>query len=226
MKRSVRVGAVALAACFGLAPMGPAAAQATDAFTAACNANPGFFSFSVKGLENDADGLSRLCSCLVAEFATYPETDLELLTKDVAETSTDEDRAAYGDYTSLEIKARDAVDKCAGAEGLTTVAGAGAAADATADMSNFDAACTNSAILLEVIGGTPEEAAPQRAKLCACLVTTLGAEVSTEDAGILAQDLDGSATDESRAAYDGYEALAETASVAFDGCFATLAPPQ
>src|SRR5690606_1983594 len=100
------------------------------------------------------------------------------------------------------------------------------AAPEFANMAVFDAACTNSDILLEVIGGPPEQATTLRTRLCTCLVTVLGPQVSAGDAGILASDLDGSATDESREAFEGYEDLAETAAVAFDGCFATLNPTQ
>lgn len=217
MKVPLLLAAAALAAGLGMAA--PAAASpATDAFSAACNANPGFFSFAATGLESNPDGLGRFCSCLVDAFSAYPEADLAILTKDVAGEATPQDRTAYGDYTSLEIRAREAADTCAAEVRLT--------AAAPANMAVFDAACTNSAILLEVIGGTPEQATPLRAKLCSCLVTVLGPQVSAGDAEILASDLDGSATDESRTAFEGYEALAETAAVAFDGCFATLNPTQ
>ncbi|HHY48221.1 MAG TPA: hypothetical protein GYA10_00505 [Alphaproteobacteria bacterium] len=44
------------------------------------------------------------------------------------------------------------------------------------------------------------------------------------DADILATDLDGTAPAESRAAYEGYGAAAETAGIAVDACLAGLAP--
>src|SRR5690606_31852062 len=100
------------------------------------------------------------------------------------------------------------------------------AAAEDADMSAFDAACTNSTILLEIIGGSAEDAAPKRTELCACLVTALAPEISTDDAAVLAADLDGSATDESRSAYGRYEALSEVAGGAFDQCFAAIAPAE
>lgn len=224
MKVPLLLAVAALAAGFGMAARA-AASPATDAFSAACNANPGFFSFAATGLESNPEGLGRLCSCLVEAFSDYPDADIAILTRDVAGEATPEDRTAYGDYTSLELKARDAADKCATEVGLTAAAGS-EASPAPANMAVFDAACTNSAILLEVIGGTPEQATPLRTKLCTCLVTVLGPQVSADDAEVLARDLDGSATDESRNAYEGYEALAETAAVAFDGCFATLNPTQ
>jgi hypothetical protein len=225
MAKAVHARGLLLAACLGFGLVFPVAASPeTDAFNTACNANPGFFSFAVEGLENDAEGLSRLCSCLVAEFANYPEADLALLTKDVEGTATPEDRTAYGDYTGLEIRARDAAERCVAAE-WPAAPGTGTSST-PADMSGFDAACTNSTILLEVIGGAPEEATVQRATLCQCLTTALGSQITTGDAGILAQDLDGSATEESRAAYGSYDALSETAGGVFDQCFAALTPTE
>ena len=223
MKRAI-LTAAALAAGLGCATAGTAnASPATDAFNAACTANPGFFSFAVTGLEEDREGLSRLCSCLATEFSGLRDADLAMLTKDVDGTANAADRTAYGDYTALELKAREALDNCLVIEGMADGADAGSAIPAgQADMTRFDAACSNSRTLLDVIGGTPAEATPLRATLCQCLVSTLAPQVSTADADVLAHDLDGTATDASRKAHAGYDTIAGIAGTAFGGCFATL----
>lgn len=224
--KSTRIVAVALALALStLAEGSVSASPATDAFSEACSQNPDFFSFAVQNLGENPEGHAALCSCLVTEFSSHPDADLAILTKDVDGSATPEDRAAYGDYTALELKARDALDICLKSAGLVSdqpVPGG------QADMTSFDAACHGSAGLLEVIGGAPDQAAPRRTTLCNCLSTELAPLITTADADILGQDLDGTATEESRNAYSGYAALAETAGVAFNGCFATLeqAPSQ
>jgi hypothetical protein len=200
-------------------------AQTIDTFTTACNANPDFFASVAEGLDSNPEGLGRLCGCLATAFADYPEADLVMLTHDVEGTATAEERTAYGDYTALELKAVDVLKGCLVAEGLTT-ATEPVSPNTPADMTKFSEACMNSELILQSIGGTPEEATPLRTTLCQCLTTTLGPQVSTADADVLAQDLDGTATDESRNAHAGYQALTEVAGTAFNGCLATLRPAQ
>jgi hypothetical protein len=203
----------------------PASAQTVEAFTTACNANPDFFSSEAPGIESRPEDVTRLCSCLASKFAAYPEADLMMLTHDVEGTATIEERTAYGDYTALQFRALDALKGCLVAEGLTTDTEA-ATPNAPADMSRFDAACLNSEGVLQVIGGAREDAAQLRPTLCQCLTGVLGPQISTADAQILAQDLEGIATEESRQAYPGYQQLSEIAGNAFNGCFATLQPAQ
>jgi hypothetical protein len=152
-----------------------------------------------------------------------------MLIKDLEGTATTADRTAYGDYTALELKARDTLDKCLVLEGFADGSDPGAtttpAADA-ADMTKFDAACQASEMLLSVLGGTSEQAMPVRTSLCECLSIALAPQISTEAADILAQDLDGTATDASRAAYPDYPELESRAGAAFDSCFATAMPQQ
>jgi hypothetical protein len=215
----------ALVAGLTAIPATAIASPATDAFSVACNANPDFFAFAVQGLESNPDDLGRICSCLTTAFTEYPEADITMLTHDVDGSATAEERTAYGDYTALEMKALAALNTCLVAEGLAD--GEEPQGPATpADMTKFDAACINSEGLLAVIGGTPEQAAPLRTTLCQCLTTTLGPQISTADADILAMDLDGTATLESRNAYATYQQLTEFAGTAFQGCFATLHPAQ
>lgn len=209
----------ALVAGFMAASSSIAQESAIDAFGTACLANADFFEATAGGLTLTADDMARLCGCLGTAFADYPEADIVMLTHDVENTSTPEERTAYGDYTALENKAIEALNTCFVAEGL-------ADASEPADMSTFDTACNASEGLLMVIGGEPEAAAPMRTTLCQCLVTTLGPQVSTADAAILAADLDGTASEESRQAYPGYQALADVARVAFQGCFATIHPAE
>jgi hypothetical protein len=212
-----------LAAVFMALPLAATASPATDAFNAACNANPDFFASAAQGLQSSPDGLVRLCSCLTTSFADYPEADIIMLTHDVEGTATAEERTAYGDYTALEMRAVDALNACLVAEG--SPGGTEPASPAApADMTVFDQACHNSEGLLAVIGGTAEEAAPLRTTLCQCLTATLGPQISTEAAGVLAMDLDGTATEVTRNAYPGYQELTQVAGAAFDGCFQTLHP--
>jgi hypothetical protein len=214
-----------LTAGFMALPQAATASPATDAFNAACNANPDFFASAAVGLETSPDGLNRLCSCLTTSFADYPEADITMLTHDVEGTATAEERTAYGDYTALEMRAVDALNACLVAEGLSDSTEA-VSPGGPADMTVFDRACHNSEGLLAVIGGTPEQAAPLRTTLCQCLTATLGPQISTEAAGILAMDLDGTATEAARNAYPGYQELTQVAGAAFDGCFQTLHPAQ
>jgi len=224
MRTALKLLAVLIAG-FMAAPSATIASPATDAFSAACNANPDFFAFAVPGLESKPDDLGRICACLTTAFADYPEADLTMLTHDVEGSATAEERTAYGDYTALELKALDALNTCLVAEGLSDGTKPVSPA-APADMSEFDQACQNSEGLLAVIGGTPQEAAPLRTTLCQCLTTTLGPQISTAGAGVLAMDLDGTATETTRNAYPGYQQLTEVAGTAFEGCFATLHPAQ
>jgi hypothetical protein len=212
-----------LIAAFMAAPSAAIASPATDAFSAACNANPDFFASALPGLESNPDDLRRVCACLTTAFTDYPEADLTMLTHDVEGSATAEERTAYGDYTALELKALDALNACLVAEGLSG-ANEPVSPAAPADMTRFGEACLNSEGLLAVIGGTPEEAAPLRTTLCQCLTTTLGPQISTADAGVLAMDLDGTATETTRSAHPGYQQLTQVAGAAFEGCFATLHP--
>lgn len=215
--RITSVAVVIACLCLGIA--GPARAQSVNDFGGACNANPDFFSFAVTGLAEDTEGLGRLCGCLATEFGGLEAADYGMLIKDLEGTATAEERTAYGDYTALELKARENLDKCLVVEGFAD----GAEPVAGADMSAFEASCTGSALLLEIIGGDAEAATPKRDELCGCLSTTLGPQISTADAAILGRDLDGTATQQTRDAHPGYAALAEMAGVAFDTCFAGMA---
>jgi hypothetical protein len=220
---------LALAAVVGLALGAPVKAQtaSSEAFITSCNAHPAFFQFAVSGLDNDPEGLGRLCSCLATEFSGFSDDDYAMLIKDLEGTATTADRTAHSDYTGLELKARDALDKCLVVEGFADGTDPGATpAGESADMTKFDAACQASEMLLAVLGGEPDQAIPVRTSLCECLSIALAPQVSTEAAGILAQDLDGTATDESRAAYPGYPELESRAGAAFDSCFATAMPQQ
>lgn len=202
---------------------GPAAASpATDAFAEACRQNPDFFSFAVENLDQMPDQHGVLCTCLVDRFAAYPDKDVVMLTGDVDNTATAEERAAYGDYTALELRARDTFDAC------VTEAGLGEGGPPTprlADMTGFTASCEGSGGLLEVIGGPPEAAISHRATLCTCLADSFAPLITTADASVLGKDLDGTATDETRGAHPGYAALAETAGAVFDQCFRSLELP-
>lgn len=225
MNAAVKLVPVLIAGLLAM-PSTTIASPATDAFGAACSANPDFFAFAVPGLESKPDDLGRLCSCLTTAFADYPEADITMLTHDIEGTATAEERTAYGDYTALELKALDALNACLVAEGLTDANEPVSPPSGPADMARFDTACHSSEGLLAVIGGTPDEAAPLRTTLCQCLTTTLGPQISTADAEILAMDLDGTATLETRNAYPTYQQLTELAGTAFQGCFATLHPAQ
>jgi hypothetical protein len=214
--------AVALAAACLLGGNLPAAAgPALDSFGTSCGGHPEFFEFAVSGLDKDEESLARLCSCLATEFTPLSDSELVMLTHDVDGTATAEERTAFGDYTGLEIKARDALDKCLVAEGFSDTPDTPPAGVA-ADMTKFDAACTNSGLLLEIIGGEAEAANATRTTMCGCLSETLATQVTTDDANILAADLDGTATPASQAAYENYGVASETAGAAFEACFSKL----
>lgn len=224
MKRALDTACVlSLLVALSTAPV--AAAPAIDAFTEACRGSPDFFSFAVDGLESRPDAHERLCTCLAGRFETLAEADIVMLTKDVDGTATAEDRTAYGDYTGLELKAVDALDACITQAGLKEVTDRPSRAE-PADMTGFDASCLASEGLLEVIGGAREAAMPLRATLCQCLSEQLAPLVTTSDADVLGMDLDGTATDESRGAHSGYQALTETAGAIFDQCFRALQQPE
>jgi hypothetical protein len=191
---------------------GQARAQsAMETFGVTCRANPGFFDFAVSDL--DAAGADQLCSCLSTQFDGYSDADLGMLGKDLDGSATPADRTAYGDYTGLEIKARDALNICLGAGPVPAMD--------KADMTKFDAACTGSAMLLQFMGD-PEQAPAVRGEFCACLSIAVAPQVSTADADMLATDLDGTATETTRGGYPGYTQLANKAGAAFDSCHADL----
>jgi hypothetical protein len=196
---------------------GPSQAQdALATFGATCRANPDFFSFAVADL--DAAGAGQLCSCLAAEFAGFSGADLAMLGKDIDGTATAADRTAFGDYTALELRARDALNKCIGSPAQPAVEGA--------DMTRFDAACTGSEMLLQFLADDRERAVAVRGEFCGCLSVALVPQVSTADADMLAADLDETATEASRSSYPGYTELSGKAGAAFDSCFASIAPAQ
>lgn len=205
-------------------PLPAAASEAIDVFAEVCNANPDFFSFAVDGLKTNPSRLAGLCTCLVTEFAPLSAADLAMLTRDVDGSATADDRKAYGDYTGLELKARAALDRCLTQDGMAGPVDV--PASGPADMTAFDAACAASELLLSVLGGNTAEVRGLRTTLCTCLSTTLAPQISTADAGILSEDVADTATEARRNAYPGYRQLAETAGLAYEGCFATLHPAQ
>jgi hypothetical protein len=97
-------------------------------------------------------------------------------------------------------------------------AAAPAFAQENADMTAFTAACNSSEGLLSALATEGNDGTASRTTLCECLVTDLTAKVSTADANELAKDLDGTATDASKAAYANYGPASEAAGAAFQAC--------
>ncbi len=94
---------------------GPVVAQqALDrtGFEAACVANG---TMLIGSLPPDVDKvavLTPLCACISGQMASYPQADLDMLTKDLRGEATDLDHAAYGDYDGLVARAGSVVTAC------------------------------------------------------------------------------------------------------------------
>ena len=181
-----RILAAAVAALLLMAA--PAHAQVADTgpFVAACNSEGGKFF----GLESD-DAVGALCTCLAGEFSARPQADVDILTKDLVQQSTDADHAAHGSYEAVEEAARDSVDKCAA--GLTAAAETPGPAHVAPDMANFDASCTSSARLKDYLASSPVGAEVALKSACGCasaefsnrfsqpVVDFLGAQLTSGD---------------------------------------------
>jgi hypothetical protein len=94
---------------------GPVSAQqALDrtAFKAACLANGAMLVGSLPPEVDTAKVLGPLCACISGQLASYPQADLDMLTKDLRGEATEVDHAAYGDYDSLVARAASVVTAC------------------------------------------------------------------------------------------------------------------
>ena len=67
-------------------------------------------------------------------------------------------------------------------------------------------------------GGEGEQQSTNRTNLCVCLSETLAPQITTADADMLATDLDGTATEQSRSDYPTYPSLSGMAGEVFDRC--------
>lgn len=94
---------------------GPAAAQqALDrtGFEAACLANGVILTGPLPPEVDTAAVLGPLCACVSGQMASFPQADVDMLTKDLRGEATDVDHAAYGDYDGLVARAAGVVTAC------------------------------------------------------------------------------------------------------------------
>lgn len=94
---------------------GPVSAQqALDrtAFEAACVANGAMLTGPLPPEVDQAAVLTPLCACISGQMASFPQGDVDMLTKDLRGEATDVDHAAYGDYDGLVARAGAVVSAC------------------------------------------------------------------------------------------------------------------
>lgn len=90
-----------------------------DKFSTTCmTAGPMLLGDTPDGFDQSAV-LTPLCGCLVTEFSTFSQADVDMLTSDLAGTSTDETHAAYANYSDLSGKAGAGLDKCFASDEVT-----------------------------------------------------------------------------------------------------------
>ena len=111
----------------------PAYAQEADmnAFSAACT---GAQTFLIgEELPPGVDGvklMEALCGCVVADFKVLPQVDVDLLTTDLLQTSTDATHAAHADYQALQERAGEGLAACFGSAEVVALLPADPAAPA------------------------------------------------------------------------------------------------
>ena len=90
------------------------AQQALDLskFEAACLANGTMLTGQLPPEVDPASVLTPLCACISGQLASFPQVDIDMLAKDLSDEATDVDRAAYGDYDGLVVRAGGAVNAC------------------------------------------------------------------------------------------------------------------
>lgn len=123
-------------------------------------------------------------------------------------------------YRLVQEKLMKAQFNMAAAVALVTLAVIGyapAASAQTLQTEGFLQACNSNEDFLANLSDAQEGAEQALSGLCGCLVTELG-DVSQSDLDILAQDLAGTATDETRQAYTTYPDLSQRAGEALNAC--------
>lgn len=112
----MRLNKLALAAMIAatLGASGPAMAQTADmtAFNTACAGSQEFLVGEVPAGVDAPALMTALCACVATSFATFPQAEIDMLTTDLAQTSTDETHAAYPEYAALQQKAGTALGAC------------------------------------------------------------------------------------------------------------------
>lgn len=123
--------AFATVAAFGLAP-GAASAQAlqTANFLQACNGNQEILGGLVTPDEAGKAKQTSFCNCLLSQIGTVSQPDLDILTKDLEGTSTQEEHTAYATYQALSQQAGEALNSCVASEGLVPDADSGSTPEA------------------------------------------------------------------------------------------------
>lgn len=120
--KSYLTGAAAVAfatlAGFAFVPAASAQELQTEGFLEACNANQDFLNNLAESEGGAEATLGRLCTCLLGEVGDVSQTDLDLLAKDLAGTSTDEERMAYETYEDLSAHASESLNNCLVIEGI------------------------------------------------------------------------------------------------------------
>lgn len=116
--RGAAAFALAAAAVLSAVPLASAQELQTEAFLQSCNSNTDFLANleSVDG--GAAPAVERLCTCLLEQLGDVSQTDLDILSKDLANTATDEERMAYETYEDLSAHAGESLNNCRVIEGF------------------------------------------------------------------------------------------------------------
>jgi hypothetical protein len=113
-----------LAAIAGLSLLAIAPASAVDTgdyarFTAACEANPDYLETATAYFDGPEKGVVGYCECIVTELGSdLSQSDIDMLTADLAGTNTDDKRMAYETYEDLNAFYAPKADDCRVTAGL------------------------------------------------------------------------------------------------------------
>lgn len=175
---------------------------------------------------SQASRLPELCSCTASGLAGASQDDLNMLAADILGSNTDALRQAYSNYGELTAKANEALSACMKTGGFADAAAAAATPVAPPDMAAFNDKCFASPALKELVASAPVAEDVARGALCSCLSSSLSTQFDQGAIDMLGQELDGTATEESRKAYPDYETISTKADMSMGPCFKALLGTQ
>lgn len=109
---------VVLGAVLAAALSSPTGAQSWPpvdfgAFEAACRTQEGMLSYVEAAPLTEPPAINRLCGCMVESLGDLAQPDIDILTRDLLGTSSQDERTAHASYPALSERAGRAVLSCA-----------------------------------------------------------------------------------------------------------------
>jgi hypothetical protein len=124
MSTRIRVSALAIAAILTAGFAAPSvAADPTnfDKFQTSCLSADALLLGDVGTGFDTAAVMTPLCSCLVTQFSGFTQPEVDMLTTDLDETSSEASHAAYADYAALSSRAGNGLEACFASDAVTAV---------------------------------------------------------------------------------------------------------